>query len=468
MNNLFLKKKLTIQGAGLGGRGGGGQAPPPPDVTQYPAVLAPPQFSNLNTINSFSYAEIIDLISDGPIEGLVNRNGKKVYDENIFEGIFLNDTPIKETSSEKKQSIPISFLKERLKKHWKYVNNNIDLKLNPSSYRSTQINISEIDDANFTNPISIISYHPDDSIFEFIKSLNGSFDAVSLISKAFDLSPIINERPFLTKINIPKFTISLPKDKFDINEGGTDSPSPLKIGMTDLSNYIYFSIGSETLNSFNYFELPRSFINNNSSTVAGKKTFKKNLISSTDFYKYEVFDLNIYIWSIYNEEVGIKNVDQILDKYFNNLYIFQNDFSLFNYNLVQSEFKNGSEVQAPLKYFTNVEIDTEYGKELIGPFKICNCFNPTDALDNGGIQRIKSFGITNSYTPPSSTSLIEQETSDDIRYVQSWPIEYDKKGAPYLICCVRLNYTQFDKTSSSRTAQDAIPITHYIARPCAC
>jgi hypothetical protein len=461
MNNLFLKKKLTIQGAGGGSKGG--QAPPPPDVTQYPAVLAPPQFSNLNTINSFSYAEIIDLISDGPIEGLINRNGKKVYDENIFEGIFLNDTPIKETSSEKKQSIPISFLKERLKKHWYYVGVNADNKLIVSLPRITTINTSEIDDINFSNPISITSYHPSDSIFQFIKSLNGSFDAVSLISKAFDLSPIINEKPFLTKINIPKFTINLSKDKFDINEGGTDSPSPLKIGMTDLSNYIYFSIGSETLNSFNYFELPRSFISNNSSTVAGKKTFKKNLISSTEFYKYEIYDLSIYIWSIYNEEVGIKNIDEILDRYFNNIYVFQNDFSLFNYNLIQSEFKNGSEVQAPLKYFTNVEIDTEYGKELVGPYKICNCFNPNNALDNGGIQRVKSFGVTNSYTLPALTTLIEDETSDDIRYVQSWPIEYDKKGAPYLICDVKLNYTQFDKTSSSRTNQEAVPITHYIA-----
>ena len=460
MKNLFLKKKLTIKGAG--GGGGKGQTPPPPNVAQYPAVLAPPQFSNLNTINSFSYAEIVDLISDGPIEGLINKNGKKVYDENIFEGIFLNNTPIKETSSEKKQSIPIYFLKEKLKTHWSHVDNVINNKLIASSPRTTVINKSSIDDVNFTSDISITSYHPTDSIFQFIKSLNGSFDAVSLISKAFDLSPIINERPFLTKISIPKFTINLSKEKFDITEGGVNSPSPLKAGIVDLSNYIYFSIGSETLNSFNYFELPRSFVNNNSSTSGGKKTFKKNLISSTDYYKYEIYDFNIYIWSIYNEEVGIKNIDDILDRYFKYIYIFQNDFSLFNYNLVQSEFKNGSEIQAPLKYFTNVEIDTEYGKELIGPFKICNCFNPSGALENGGIQRVITFSATNSYTPPATTVLIENETSDDIRYVQSWPIEYDCKGAPYLICNARLNYTQFDKTSSSRTAQDAIPITHYI------
>jgi len=465
MNILHLKKKLTIQGAG-GGGGGGGQTPSPPDVKQYPSVLAPPQFSNLNTINSFSYAEIIDLISDGPIEGLVNKNGKKVYDENIFEGIFLNDTPIKETSSEKRQSIPISFIKDKLKYHWSYSSNNsiIDKKLITNLPRISIINPSEIDDVNFKNPITITSYHPNDSVYNFIDSLNGSFDAVSLIQKAFDLSPIINERPFLTKIYIPKFTVNLSKEKFDITEGGSNSPSPLKIGITDLSNYIYFSIGSETLNSFNYFELPRSFINNNSFTVAGKKTFKKNLISSNVYYQYEIFDLNIYIWSIYNDEVGIKNIDNILDRYLNNIYIFQNDFSLFNYNLVQSEFKNGSEVQAPLKYFTNVQIDTEYGKELIGPFLICNCFNPTSAMGNGGIQRVVSYGITNSFTLPAlNQANIECETSDDIRYVQAWPIDYNTAGDPYLLTNVKLNYTQFDKTSSSRTSQSAVPVTHYIS-----
>lgn len=473
MNNLFLKKALTIFGAGGGNQGG--QSTPPPNIAQYPAVLAPPQLSNVSSIASFSYAEIIDLISDGPIEGLINKNGKKVYDENIFEGILLNDTPIKETSSQRRQLIPISFIKEKLKNHWKYktkldgsfvtVKDKLqeDYSLLEKENKTSIIKTSEIDDINFTDEITITSYHPKNSVYEFINSLNASFDAVSLIQKAFDLSPIVNESPFLTKIHIPKFKVNLRKDLFDSSEGGISSISPLRIGITDLSNYIYFSIGSETLNSFNYFELPRSFVNNNSFTIAGKKTFKKNLLSETDYLNYEVYDLSIYIWSIYNEEVGIKQVDDILDLYFNNIYIFQNDFSLFNYNLVQSEFKNGTEIQAPLKYFTNIEIDTDYNKELIGPYCICNCFSPESAFGNGGVQRITTFGITNSYSPPVASTSLNEETSDDIRYVKSWPVEYDCQGAPYLICCARLNYTQFDKTSTSRTSQEAVPITHYIA-----
>jgi hypothetical protein len=460
MNNFLRKKKITICGAG----GGSPSQPPPPNVSQYPSVLAPPQFSKVNSISSFSYAEMIDLISDGPIEGLVNKNGKKVYDENIFEAIYLNDTPIKETSTENKQNISIEFLKEKLKRHFKFKNNKEDFLLFQSEERKTIIYDNEIDDENFKGDVSIISYHPNDSVFQFVKSIEASFDSISLIQKAFDLSPIINEKPFLTKISIPKLILNLPKDRFDINEGGVDSPSPLKIGVIDLSNYIYFSIGSETLNSFNYFELPRTFVNNNSLTNAGKKTFKKNLLSTDNFYSYEAYDIDIYIWSIYNEEVGIKDIDIVLDKYFKNIYIFQNNFSLFNYNLVQSEFKNGSEIQAPLKYFNNVEIDTEYGKELIGPFKVSGDFSPSNALDAGGVQRIRSFTETFSYRSPLlSVANIENETSDDIRYVKSWPIEYNCQGGPFIICKAVLNYSQFDKTTASRVKQDAVPITHYIS-----
>jgi hypothetical protein len=73
--------------------------------------------------------------------------------------------------------------------------------------------------------------------------------------------------------------------------------------------------------------------------TSGKFTFRKSLIDKTEFFKYEVFDIKIFIWSIYSPTVGIKNIDLILDKYFNNIYIYQNDYSLYNYNLIQSELK---------------------------------------------------------------------------------------------------------------------------------
>ena len=44
---------------------------------------------------SYSYAESLDLISDGPIEGLVNQNGILVTEGlRILQGIYLDDTPV--------------------------------------------------------------------------------------------------------------------------------------------------------------------------------------------------------------------------------------------------------------------------------------------------------------------------------------------------------------------------------------
>jgi hypothetical protein len=454
MKHFLHKKNLTICGAG--GKKGGGQQPPPPDVSQYPSVLAPPQFSSLESIDSFSYAEMIDLLSDGPIEGIVNKNGKKVYDENIFEGIYLNDTPIKETSTIYSEKIDINFLKESLKTHFSS---------NPffrTSSFETKLSSDVIENANFNSEIKITSYSPAESIFNFVKSLNGSFDAIPLIEKTFSSSPIISESPFLTIIKIPKFKAFLSKEKFDVDEGGAEGASPIKLEMSNISNYIYFSISSDSLNSFNYFELPRSFILNNITTSSGKKTVRKNLISKDDFYEYEFLDINIYIWSLYNKDIGIKPIDNILDKYFSFISVTQNQASLYNYNLVQSEFKNGLEYQAPLKNFDSVQIDTEYNKELIGPYKISGNYNPVGAYSAGGVQRVSTYDPVNPYTLPSINIDIDSETSDDIRYVRTWPVEYDCKNAPYVICNAILNYSQFDKSSSSRIAQEAVPVTHYI------
>ena len=96
---------------------------------------------------------------------------------------------------------------------------------------------------------------------------------------------------------------------------------PIKISVPNLGNYIYFSISSDSLNSFNYFEMPRTYAENSVLTAAGKKTFIKTLIDSKEFYQYEVFNIRIFIWSIYSDNDGIKNINDILDRYFNNLIL---------------------------------------------------------------------------------------------------------------------------------------------------
>ena len=81
-----LLKKLSI--AGAGGKGG---KPKPP-------IYKPPVMGELQYGASHSYAETLDLLSDGPIEGIVNAHGELVNGLNILQGIYLDNTPVAVTS----------------------------------------------------------------------------------------------------------------------------------------------------------------------------------------------------------------------------------------------------------------------------------------------------------------------------------------------------------------------------------
>lgn len=72
---------------------GGGKSKPKPA----PALLRPPKLDNYEILNSYSVAEVVDLISDGPIEGLVNQNGERLITD-ILQGVYLDNTPVQQTS----------------------------------------------------------------------------------------------------------------------------------------------------------------------------------------------------------------------------------------------------------------------------------------------------------------------------------------------------------------------------------
>lgn len=74
---------------------GGGKSQPKPK----PAILRPPKLGKFEVLNSFSVAEIVDLISDGPIEGLVNQNGQTLgLGKSVLQGVYLDNTPVELTS----------------------------------------------------------------------------------------------------------------------------------------------------------------------------------------------------------------------------------------------------------------------------------------------------------------------------------------------------------------------------------
>ena len=66
------------------GHGGGGK-------TSIPALVPPDQQSLLKSI---SIAESVDLLCEGPIYGLVDQFGKKVYGLDMLKGIYLNKVPV--------------------------------------------------------------------------------------------------------------------------------------------------------------------------------------------------------------------------------------------------------------------------------------------------------------------------------------------------------------------------------------
>ena len=87
----FLKKK-SLQGAGWISK------PRIPDPK--PSILREPNLAGYKILQSYSVMEIIDLISDGPIHGLVNKNGADVgvKSSSLLQSIYLNNTPVQNTS----------------------------------------------------------------------------------------------------------------------------------------------------------------------------------------------------------------------------------------------------------------------------------------------------------------------------------------------------------------------------------
>lgn len=87
-----LLKKISLIGAGGGGKP---ERPLPPP----PAKLEPPKIGVYSPYSSNNQIEIVDLLCDGPIEGLVNPLGRALEIKNILEGIYLDDTPISTSTS---------------------------------------------------------------------------------------------------------------------------------------------------------------------------------------------------------------------------------------------------------------------------------------------------------------------------------------------------------------------------------
>jgi hypothetical protein len=81
-------KILNLYRFGRGAKGEDGEIP----------ALVPPSNQKFN--RSISVAESIDIICEGPIYGLVDQFGKKVYGLDMLKGIYLNGNPVMNNKGE--------------------------------------------------------------------------------------------------------------------------------------------------------------------------------------------------------------------------------------------------------------------------------------------------------------------------------------------------------------------------------
>ena len=83
-----FEKKVMLSGARWRGKP---KAPPPPRPW-----LKPPFIGKYSVAASYTVAEILDLLCEGPIEGICNKNG--ILTTSWFQGVYLNGTPIATTN----------------------------------------------------------------------------------------------------------------------------------------------------------------------------------------------------------------------------------------------------------------------------------------------------------------------------------------------------------------------------------
>jgi len=86
-----FEKKVMLSGARWRGKK---KAPPPPRPW-----LKPPFIGSNSVATSYSVAEILDLLCEGPIEGICNENGILVEGSRWFQGVYLDGTPIATTDN---------------------------------------------------------------------------------------------------------------------------------------------------------------------------------------------------------------------------------------------------------------------------------------------------------------------------------------------------------------------------------
>jgi len=454
-----LNKKQSIRGAG-------GKAPKP-----QPAILNPPKLGGFKSVSSFSVAEIVDLISDGPIEGLVDQNGQ-ILDDNIFKGVYLDNTPIQNTESLTDQtsygSVSIAESLNAVARVWMSPDGIFITKqgrqallagtFKESGFRESVIyyitypflgrdrgggsasniptNWKLLDDKieiHRTNPVTNVSSILN-SFETHAKEVSNRSDSSAALSIAQENLKNLDKIKELMEDSVYAFSHAV----------GTKAASFVIIDLETVT--INEIVGKNENEKINFFinGIPNVFANVFAQPEISDKKFTGKVKSILVLYLLldDERDLSKYGHEYYyipRNLLTALNKSEIKLEASEKFNVSNNSSALFNFSNVSCQFKNGEEYQTSLNNFDKVFNDYFYESTLYGPFDKTKTIQRI-LLDNDfkdGIDKLKlSVG--------QLTLINGQEGSVDSRTKQ--------------------NYSDWNDENEKRD-YDSLSVTHTIENP---
>lgn len=372
--NHFNKKNFSFI------KGAGGPKPPKPPP---PPTLKPPVMGDLQAISSYEYVENVDLISDGSIDGLVNQRGEYVNDAGIFEGIYLEDVPIKQSASitgdNTLQSFDLSFIATGFSgiisgfsgHYYDSKNNFLDKTLSSTSPSLTgylsgvgySVLNSRKDISNsiyssvreINTALNQSSYSQNSDIYNQLRSINAKFNYKS--SKEVQ-SYLLPNFPQEFDEDYPFFCLKLTVTGDDISSYKSDMYTYLD---SDLINQTYLPLESTELQNRRFINPP-----------------PKIDLTYFDMYSYPSggsIDIatsyrlcgSMYIFAYKENDKPLQNSIDAVIKNIKSIKVIDST-SKYNVGNASMEIRNGDELQKPLSLFNKTYLDKNYGTLLRGPF----------------------------------------------------------------------------------------------------
>ena len=444
-----VNKKLLVRGAGKG-------APKPE-----PAILNPPKLGGFKSTASYSVGEIIDLISDGPIEGLVDQNGA-VLEESIFKGIYLDNTPIQNTESlnpiksygslsivdftkeiagiyienEKfktivKQTLPtegVFFAKYKyqagtfiinsiqasvplyeqswknnilttLPEYWTLKNNTIEIHhASPIVKKSTILN-------SFQNHILSEAKNNSDLTAQSIAKKN--IQTLDKIKNLINQSNYVSNKSVPGLVNTSFIIIDLSDQKIDLKDLNEQIQSSKDIedidfsikGLSDKFDYVY-TLTQPVISNGQY----TGDVNSMVIIAAPLRELRDPKNAGGDWYYFSKSLLK----ALNQNNIELQALEKTSKPSGTN--------ELFNFSNVSCQFKNGEEFQASLGGFDKVINDYAYEAKLLGPFVKSQAIQRIIVNNKDTQFRLGAAGLNSNNLSISQTSLINgQEGSNDQR-----------------------------------------------------